>query len=68
MTDHATGIRLEIQLIHAATRNIRAAFRHYDAAGIRDFPRAPTTENTTDRFCRLTIEGGICWRDHEARR
>ncbi|PZR60259.1 MAG: hypothetical protein DI537_52805 [Stutzerimonas stutzeri] len=68
MTDHATGIRLEIQLFRAATRNIRASFRHYDAAGIRDFPLMQITENTTDRFCRLTIEGGICWRDCEARR
>lgn len=60
--------RLAAQLQRSQGRNLRAAFAHLDAAGIRDLEERvlPTDTSVEDRFVRERIESGLCWRDVHA--
>lgn len=48
-------------------RNIKATFRHIDAAFIRELPpgqqRVHRVEDNDDREARVAVEGGVCWRN-----
>lgn len=58
-------------LIHQSNlRNFKATARHYDAAGLSGFGDGVQLreESAYERYVRGMVEGGICWRDPEARR
>lgn len=69
MNDGAISPAFETHLIDCCLRNVRATFKHLDAAAIADGV-APVlqSQQTVDRFCLSIVEGGMCWRDLDLKR